>query len=300
MRIAISGSSGLIGSALAEALTSRGDEVIRLVREGGDSRTAVLWNPVSGIPDPSALEGIDAVVHLAGAGIADKRWSESRKDLLYSSRVIGTRSLVDSLAALGRPPRRFLCASAVGYYGDRGDAVLNEKSGAGSGVLADLCVAWEKEAAAAGAWAERFYSLRTGIVLSTNGGALDKMLPPFRFGVGGILGSGEQYMSWISLQDEIGAILHLLETEMSSGPVDLTAPAPSTNRFFTKALGQALHRTTVFPVPAFAIRALFGQMGEEALLGSQRVMPERLRHHGYRFKHPDLEGALEAVLGGGS
>jgi uncharacterized protein (TIGR01777 family) len=298
MRIAISGSSGLIGGALAKALAARGDEVVRLVREGGGTVSRVLWNPTSGLPDPSPLEAIDAVVHLAGAGIADKRWSESRKELLYSSRVVGTRSLVGSLGELARPPRRFLCGSAVGYYGDRGDEVLTEKSGDGSGFLAGLCVAWEKEAQAARAWAERVYSLRTGVVLSTAGGALPRMLPPFRLGVGGVLGSGEQYMSWISIADEVGAILHLLESEMSSGAVNLTAPAPSTNRFFTTALGRALKRPTIFPVPAFVIRTLFGQMGDEALLGSQRVMPERLQRHGYRFAHPDLDGALEAVLAG--
>ena len=296
MRIAISGSSGLIGSALADALEARGDEVVRLVRSGGGTASRALWSTSDGLREPGAVEGLDALIHLAGAGIADKRWSEARKELIRSSRVEGTRNLVASCAELDRPPRRFLCASAIGFYGDRGDEVLDETSAGGEGFLAEVCGAWECEAAGAD-WAERVYRLRTGIVLSADGGALAKMLPPFRLGLGGVLGSGDQYMSWISLADEVGAMLHLLETDLPSGPVNLTAPTPATNREFTKTLGAALGRPTIFPVPAFAIKTLFGQMGEEALLGSQRVRSARLEEAGFGFRHPGLAAALEAVLG---
>lgn len=296
MRVAISGSSGLIGSTLADALEARGSGVVRLVRSGGGTPSRVLWSTDSGLEETAPLEGVDALVHLAGAGIADKRWSEERKRLILSSRVEGTRNLVAACARLERPPGRFLCASAIGYYGDRGDEVLHEGSPAGDGFLAEVCEAWEREAAAAAAWAGRVYSLRTGIVLSTDGGALPKMLTPFKLGLGGVLGSGEQYMSWISIDDEVGAILHLLDAELDSGPVNLTAPAPATNRQFTKALGSELRRPTIFPVPELAIKTLFGQMGEEALLGSQQVLPARLESSGYTFHHPTLEGALQAVL----
>lgn len=296
MRIGISGSSGLIGSALAKALEARGDMVVRLVRSGGGTDSEALWSSSAGLIEPAPVEGLDALVHLAGAGIADKRWSEPRKRLLHSSRIDGTRSLVESCSRLEPPPRRFLCASAIGFYGNRGDESLDEESGVGSGYLAELCEAWENEASGAESWAERVFALRTGIVLSTAGGALPKMLPPFRLGLGGVLGSGDQYMSWISIDDEVGAILRLLETDQPSGPVNLTAPAPATNRHFTKALGGALKRPTVFPVPRIAIKTLFGEMGEEALLGSQRVLPRRLEASGFHFQHPSLEGALQAIL----
>lgn len=296
MRVGISGSSGLIGSALADALEARGDRIVRLVRSGGGTDSAALWSSSSGLVESAPVEGLDALVHLAGAGIANKRWKAARKNVLFSSRVVGTRALVESCGALARPPRRFLCASAIGFYGSRGDEPLDEQSSAGSGFLAGLCEAWENEAAKAEAWAERVYSLRTGLVLSTAGGALPKMLPPFRLGLGGVLGSGKQYMSWISIDDEVGAILHLLEAELASGAVNLTAPTPATNREFTKALGKALHRPTIFPVPELAIKTLFGEMGEEALLGSQRVVPERLEQDGYQFAHATLDTALPHLL----
>ncbi len=297
MRFAISGSSGLIGSALDAALVGRGHQVLRLIRSGGDSPTEVLWDPDSGIAEAAALEGLDAVIHLAGAGIADKRWSAARKEVLVDSRVVGTRSLIGALGELDHPPRRFLSASAIGVYGERGDEILTEASERGSGFLADLSVAWESEASAAKAWADRVFTLRTGIVLSRSGGALAKMLQPFRLGLGGVLGSGEQYMSWISIEDEVGAILHLLDSSMLSGAVNLTGPKPVTNREFTRALGSTLRRPTILPVPAFAVRALFGQMGEEALLGSQRVAPAALEEDGFLFRHPTVTAALEAALG---
>lgn len=297
MRIAISGSSGLIGSSVAGALRERGDEVVALVRSRRDTdETSALWSPDEGLLERDPVQGVDAVIHLAGAGIADKRWTAERKRLLYSSRVDGTRNLVASLASLERPPGRFLCASAVGFYGDRGDERLDETSDSGGGFLADLCRAWENEARAAAEFARRVYQMRSGIVLSTEGGALPKMLTPFKLGLGGRIGSGRHYMSWISLDDEVGAILHLLDSEMESGPVDFTAPSPVTNREFTRALGAALHRPTLFPLPAFAVELLFGQMGEEALLYSQRVLPRRLEEDGYCFRHEELAAALSDVL----
>ncbi len=250
MRVAISGSSGLIGSALTRALEDRGDEVVALVRSRSDNgASAALWKTDRGLLERDPVQGVDAVVHLAGAGIADKRWTPQRKKLIYSSRVDGTRNLVASLASLERPPRRFLCASAIGFYGDRGDERLDEGSDSGAGFLAEVCRAWENESRAAEEFAERVYQLRTGIVLAADGGALAKMLTPFKLGLGGVIGSGRQYMSWIALADEVGAILHLLDSEAESGPVNLTAPRPVTNREFTKTLGDALGRPTIFPLP---------------------------------------------------
>ena len=296
MRVGISGSSGLIGSALASALGARGDSVVRLVRSGGGTDTEALWNPGMGLVETGPVEGLDALVHLAGVGIADKRWSAKRKKAIFSSRVDGTRRLVATCAELEQPPRQFLGGSAVGFYGSCSDQTLDETSRAGTGFLANLCQAWEKEAAAAEPWADRVYHLRTGIVLSTRGGALAKMLPPFRLGLGGILGSGAQYMSWISIDDEVAAILHLLDSDLASGPVNLTAPTPATNRELTKALGRALRRPTIFPLPAIMVTTLFGEMGREALLGSQRVLPRRLEGSGFQFAHSSLEAALERVL----
>lgn len=300
MRVAVSGSSGLIGSALCRALEARGDEVVRLVRRPvAEGANEAQWNPASGFFESPMLEGLDAVVHLAGAGIADKRWSPKRKDVLWNSRVAGTRNLVASLAQLSRPPRRFLGGSAIGYYGSRGVERLDESSDAGTGFLAELTVAWEAETEAAAAFAERVYMLRTGIVLSKAGGALRKMLLPFKLGLGGKVGSGQQCMSWIAIDDEVGAIVHLLEAELGSGPVNLTAPEPVSNAIFTQALGRVLGRPTAFPLPAFMVKALFGQMGEEALLGSQLVLPRRLEAVGYRFGQPEVEAALGHVLGRG-
>jgi uncharacterized protein (TIGR01777 family) len=234
-----------------------------------------------------------------GAGIADGRWTARRKEILWNSRIDGTHGLVDSLSSLERPPRRFLGGSAIGYYGNRGAERLDESSGPGDGFLAELCIAWEEEIQAASAFAERVFALRTGIVLSVRGGALRKMLLPFKLGLGGRIGSGEQFMSWIAIGDQVGAIVHLLEAEIGSGPVNITATSPVTNKVFTEALGRALGRKTPFPLPTFMVKALFGQMGREALLGSQCVLPRRLRAAGYRFSYPDLELTLRHVLGRG-
>jgi len=299
MRVAVSGASGLIGSALCAALTARGDDVVRLVRRPVAAADEAQWVPGSGLVDPDHVEGLDGVVHLAGSGIADGRWTAKRKESLWSSRIDGTRGLVDSLASLSQPPRRFLGASAIGYYGSRGAERLDESSGPGHGFLAELCVAWEGETEGAAAFAERVYPLRTGIVLSTRGGALRKMLLPFKLGLGGRIGSGEHHMSWIAIDDEVGASLHLLEAGIESGPVNLTAPEPATNAQFTEALGRTLGRPTPFPLPTFIVKALFGEMGQEALLGSQFALPRRLEAADYRFSLPDLELTLRHVLGRG-
>ena len=297
MRVAVSGSNGLIGSALCHALSERGDQVVRLVRRQATRDEEAQWIPGSGIVDIDRVEGLDAVVHLAGAGIADGRWTAKRKEILWNSRIDGTHGLIDSLASLAQPPRRFLGGSAIGYYGNRGAERLDESSRPGSGFLADLCVAWEQEIDAASAFADRVFALRTGIVLSVRGGALRKMLLPFKLGLGGRIGSGEQYMSWIGIGDEVGAIVHLLEADLASGPVNLTGTNPVTNKIFTEALGRVLRRRTPFPIPAFMVKALFGQMGTEALLGSQCVLPRRLQAARYRFTYPDLELSLRLVLG---
>ncbi len=300
MLVAVTGSSGLIGSALTQTLEKSDHEVLRLVRRPAVGAGEARWDPAGGFADPARLENLDAVVHLAGVGIADRRWSSRRKAAIYDSRVSGTRHLVSALEQLNRPPRRFLGASAIGAYGNRGAERLEEASPTGTGFLADLCVAWEKEVAAASVFAERVYQLRTGVVLSRAGGALGKMLPPFKLGLGGRIGSGEQYMSWISIDDQVGAILHLLEADLGgsleSGPVNLTAPTPVTNREFTSSLGRALGRPTFLPLPPFAIKLLFGEMGEEALLGSQCVLPRRLQANGYRFAHTDIDRALDHLL----
>jgi uncharacterized protein (TIGR01777 family) len=300
MLVAVTGSSGLIGSALTLALEKRGHQVLRLVRRPASGPGEASWDPAGDLAEPARLENLDALVHLAGAGIADRRWSARRKSVIYDSRVSGTRHLVSALARLDQPPRRFLGGSAIGVYGNRGIEPLEEASAGGEGFLADLCLAWERETTAAAAFAERVYHLRTGIVLSSAGGALGKMMTPFKLGLGGVLGSGEQYMSWITIDDQVGAILHLLETDLGdsleSGPVNLTAPTPVTNREFTVALGRALGRPTLFPLPAFAIRTLFGEMGEEALLGSQYVLPRRLQDNRYRFAQTDIDRALAHLL----
>jgi uncharacterized protein (TIGR01777 family) len=299
MLVAVTGSSGFIGSALTPALESRGHQVLRLVRRPPANPDEVAWDPTGNFPEPARLESLDAIVHLAGVGIADRRWSARRKAAIYDSRVSGTRHLISALAQLNQPPRRFLGGSAIGVYGNRGAERLEEASDTGDGFLADLCLAWEREAAAA-TFAERVYHLRTGIVLSSAGGALGKMLPPFKLGLGGVLGSGEQYMSWISMDDQVGAILHLIEKSLDdsldSGPVNLTAPTPVTNRAFTTALGVALGRPTFFPMPAFIVKTLFGEMGVEALLGSQCVLPQRLQANGYRFAQTDIDRALAHLL----
>jgi hypothetical protein len=296
MRVAVTGSSGLVGSALVPSLRASGHAVLRLVRRAPETPDEVRWEPDAGAIDASALEGVDAIVHLAGENIAEGRWTESRKARLRSSRVGPTRLLADALAGLKRKPRVLVSSSAVGYYGSRGDVWMTETDAPSDGFLARLSVEWEKATEPAAAAGIRVVSLRTGIVLSPSGGPLGKMLLPFKVGLGGVLGPGTQYMSWIALDDLLGVTHHVMDRPDIAGPVNAVAPAPATNTEFTKALGRVLGRPAVARVPAFALRLAFGEMADAALLASTRVKPERLLATGYRFRFPELEGALRHVL----
>jgi uncharacterized protein (TIGR01777 family) len=257
----------------------------------------ILWNPKEQRVDSSAMEGVDAVVHLAGENIAGGRWTEERKRRVLDSRVNGTKTIAEAVSRLERKPSVLVVASAVGYYGARGDEILTEESDPGEGYLTDVCRAWEEATAPAEEAGIRVVKLRIGIVVSASGGALAKMLTPFKLGVGGVVGSGEQYMSWIALDDVIGLAHHVLMNGAVSGPVNATAPNPVTNRTFTKTLGKVLGRPTVLPVPSFAIKAMFGEMGDTLLLQGCRVLPKRAEALGFEFAHPELEGALRAELG---
>ena len=298
MTILVTGASGLVGSALVPFLATGGHQVIRLVRPQSAHREGgVLWDPSAGRLDASSLERVDAVVHLAGENVAGGRWTAERKAEIRDSRVQGTRLLCESLARLARPPKVVVCASAVGYYGDRGDERLIEESAPGSGFLAEVCRAWEAAAEPAVRRGIRVVNLRIGVVLSPAGGALAKLLPLFQIGAGGTLGSGAQYMSWVSIDDVIGAVHHALMTEGLRGPVNVVAPEPVTNREFTRTLGRVLARPTLLPAPAFALRLVLGEMADEALLASARVAPSRLLATGYAFRSSHLEGALRHLLG---
>jgi uncharacterized protein (TIGR01777 family) len=295
MKVAITGSSGLIGSALARRLAV--DHTVIAVVRGPAGEGQVSWDPTGERLERAGLEGVDAVVHLAGAGIADKRWTSARKQTLVDSRVRGTGLLARTLAALDPRPQVLLSASAVGYYGDRGAEELTEASPAGAGFLADLCRRWEQATAPAEEAGIRVVHLRTGIVLSGAGGALAKQLPLFRLGVGGRLGSGRQFTSWIALDDEIDAIRFALETSTLRGAANLVAPRPVTNGEFTATLGRVLHRPAVLPAPAVALRLVLGsELADEAILAGQRVLPRALLDAGYTFSEPELEGALRRAL----
>lgn len=294
--IAVSGASGFVGAALVRSLGAQGANVKRLVRsQPRDPSADIVWNPAAPI-DPAALEGLDAVVHLAGESIASL-WTVSKKTRIRESRVIGTRHLSTALAKCTKRPRVLVCASAIGFYGNRGDEVLREDSPPGSGFLADVSREWEAAAQPARNAGIRVVHTRFGMVASPTGRALKQMLLPFKLGLGGRLGSGRQYMSWISLDDVVGAIEHALVTDSLAGPVNTVAPVSITNAEFTKTLGAVLHRPTIFPVPEFMLRTLLGEMAEEVLLCSQRVEPVRLLASGYKFKHPELKSALEEMLG---
>lgn len=295
MRIAVTGASGLVGSVLCSRLASEGVEVLRLVRRP-PGPGEVFWDSSEGVLDEKALEGTDAVVHLAGESIAARRWSPEFKGRIRASRVEGTGLLARTLARVKKTPAVFLCASAVGFYGDRGDEVLTEESSAGSGFLAEVCQEWEGAAEPARSAGIRTVHLRLGTVLSYRGGALVKMLPAFRMGMGGRIGSGRQWMSWISLDDAVGAAVHLLSHDLS-GPINGTSPNPVANREFTKSLSRVLHRPAVLPLPATAVRLAFGEMGESLLIGSCRALPARLQASGFQFAEPLLEGALRRELG---
>jgi uncharacterized protein len=301
MRILVTGSSGLIGSALVPFLTAEGQHVIRLVRSQSQTPTSGEswgWNPEGGTTLLSVGQGeLDAVVHLAGANIAGARWTSRQKALIRDSRVKGTRVLSDLIARRSPPPKVLVCASAIGYYGDRGDEILREESAPGLGFLPDVCREWEAACQTAAAKGIRVVNFRIGIVLSPAGGALAKMLTPFKLGAGGVIGSGRQYMSWIALDDVVGAVHFALTHDSLRGPVNGVAPNAVSNRDFTKTLGRVLSRPTLFPMPTFAARLALGEMADALLLASARVVPARLLESGFVFRYPHLEGALRHLLG---
>ncbi|HLL77167.1 MAG TPA: TIGR01777 family oxidoreductase [Pyrinomonadaceae bacterium] len=303
MKIVVTGATGLVGSALVPSLLADGHSVVRLVRRqsnagAGGNVTDAVWQPDRGEIDAGALAGCDAAVHLAGENISEGRWTEEKKRRIIESREKGTRLISETLARLTPLPRVLVSASATGFYGDRGDEVLTEESTSGRNFVAEVCREWEAATEPARAAGIRTVMLRFGIVLSREGGALQKMMTPIKLGVGGKLGSGRQYYSWITIDDAVAAIRHALVDESVSGPVNAVSPQPVTNAEFTKALGRALGRPTLFAVPAFAARLAFGEMADELLLASARVEPARLKATGFEFKHPTLEGALRDLVGG--
>ena len=289
-RILVSGVSGPIGKALLPSLRQRGFAITRLVRGATAEGDQVAWDPAKPLA-PEAVSGFEAVIHLAGESIVG-RWTEEKKKKIRNSRVDGTRHLAEALAKSAQKPRVLVAGSAIGFYGDRGDEVLREESASGSGFLAEVCREWEAAAQPAAEAGIRTVNIRTGVVLSTTGGALEKMLLPFKLGLGGKIASGKQWWSWIDVQDMVGAIHHILKTDLLQGPVNLVAPRPVTNAEFTKALAAALHRPAIFPMPALAARLAFGQMADELLLASQRVEATKLVRSGYPFQYQDLGKSL--------
>lgn len=294
MRVAITGASGLIGTALVPRLRSQGHEVMRLVRRRAAAPDEISWDPAGGTVDLEALAGVEGVVHLAGAGVGDHRWTESYKREILQSRVQGTSTISRAMAALDPMPHTLVCGSAIGYYGNRGDTLLDETSSAGTGFLADVVVAWEAAAAPAQEAGIRTTFARTGLVVAKEGGAFAKLMPIFRLGAGGKVGSGSQYWSFISLSDEVDALIHLLESDLS-GPVNLTAPSPVTNAEATVALGKLLHRPALLPVPAFALKVVLGEFADD-VLSSARVLPTVLEASGFTFAQPTISEALRAEL----
>ncbi|CAN5715410.1 hypothetical protein BH24ACI1_BH24ACI1_17410 [soil metagenome] len=297
MKILISGASGLVGKHLIPTLKAKGHEVHRLVRKTPNSSDEIQWDAEKGLSEAeqAKLEGFDAVVHLAGDNVASENWSDEKKRKIKESRVVGTRVLVDALKSLQNPPKHFISASAIGFYGNREAEVLTEDSAKGEGFLPDVCGAWEDESKKAERFA-RVVCMRIGVVLAKDGGALEKMLTPFKFGVGGTVGSGKQWMSWIALDDLIKAVHFFLKNENLTGAFHLTAPNPVTNEEFTKTLGTVLNRPTILPIPEFAIKTLFGEMGETLLLQGARVLPKRLQDAGFEFEFNNLEDAMKSVL----
>ena len=295
--VAITGASGMVGAALAAGLRESGHHPVSITRQPSESNQgSIIWDPLRGVTDPSRLETVDTVVHLAGENIAAGRWTAALKDRIRRSRVEGTRSLVKSIAAVSRRPKTLVCASAIGFYGERGDTVLDEDAVAGKGFLADVCREWEQEAQAATELGLRVAIVRIGVVLSSKGGALAKMLLPFKLGAGGIIGSGKQYWSWIGLHDLVRIIAFCIERDSVQGPVNAVSPNSMTNYDFTKGMGRALHRPTLFPMPACAAKLVLGEMANELLLSRTRVTPKKLMEQGFEFHYPELVGCLEHEL----
>jgi uncharacterized protein len=294
MKILVTGSNGFIGSPLVRSIEADGHRVMRLVRRPAQRPDEIQWDPATDRLDTGCLNGADAVIHLAGKSIKG-RWTASKRNAILDSRVCGTSLLAQAMVAMANPPRAFLCASAAAY-GDRGNEVLTEASEPGRGFLADVCRAWEAATMPAAQRGIRTVNLRFSLVLDSAGGALASMLTPFRMGLGGRIGNGRQYWSWIALEDAVGAVKHVLVTESMTGPVNIVSPNPATNRQFTKALGRALGRLTVLPVPAAVMRLVLGQMADELLLASARAIPNKLLESGFTFRHPEIAEALRAIL----
>ncbi|MEU4152444.1 TIGR01777 family oxidoreductase [Streptomyces sp. NPDC026659] len=293
-RIAVAGASGLIGSALVRSLRGDGHEVVRLVRHEPRGADEVRWDPARQTVDAAGLSGCDVVVNLAGAGVGDKRWTPEYKRLIRDSRVLGTATLAEAAAALPEPPRVFVNGSAIGYYGDTGDRITDESAPPGDGFLPSVCEEWEEAAAPVREAGVRTVFVRTGLVVASGGGAWGRLFPLFKAGLGGRLGDGRQYWSYIALHDEVAAIRHLIDRADLSGPFNLTAPDPLTNQQITEAMGRVLHRPTPFPVPAAVLRAVLGEMAGD-VLGSQRVVPRRLLESGFAFAFPGIEDAIRAA-----
>ena len=294
-RILISGGSGFLGRRLSASLSALGHE-LRILTRGPAGEGRLAWDPAAGSIDPQALEGAHAVIHLAGAGLSERRWSEAYKRVIWSSRIDSTRLLVEAMGQLERPPSVFLSASAVGFYGDGGERELTEESPRGSGFLAELCEAWESEANAARGLGLRVVNVRTGVVLSPEGGALKEMLPPFRLGLGGPMGSGKQWLPWIEIEDWVRALCFCLEEKACSGPFNLVAPGVVRQADFARSLGRAIGRPTGLPTPRFVLRAAVGEMADEALLVSSRALPKALEKQGFRFERGELATALPALF----
>lgn len=296
MKILVSGSSGMIGSRAIAFLDSEGHELWRLLRHQVSDSRQIYWDPLSGMLDPDQLSGFDAVLHLAGENIANGRWSRARMDRIHMSRVDGTRLLCERLAETKHQPEVLVCASGIGFYGSRGDEQLDEGSSLGAGFLAEVCKDWEAACKPAQTAGIRVVNLRIGMVLSPAGGVLAKMLPVFRLGLGGVIGNGRQIISWISIDDLVAIIGFILDDRQLSGPINAVSPNPVGNREFTKTLGRVLGRPTLLPLPAFAVKLMFGPMGRELLLGGQRAKPTRLAAAAYPFLQPELEPALRSLL----
>jgi uncharacterized protein (TIGR01777 family) len=296
VKVVLSGGSGLIGTALIPELRAAGHEVVRLVRREPQTSDEIRWDPLRGQLDPTQLAGVEAAIHLSGAGVGSRRWSDSYRRTLLASRIESTTLLSDTLAKISPLPKVLIAGSAVGFYGDTRDQLTDETGPRGEGFLAELTGAWEASSDAASSAGIRVCYLRTGIVLSKAGGALKLQLPLFKTGLGGRLGSGKQYLSWVTIDDEVAAILFLLTAEQVSGAVNVVAPNPVTNLEFTKTLGSVLRRPTITPAPAFALRILLDGFADEGLLIGQRLAPRVLQDAGFTFRHPELTGALKAVL----